>query len=71
MLANMKHGPPSSQCWIFCHRTHPRNRTTPVVLESVCPPFCPPAGNSPVVVCPDADLQAAVEGAHFALYFNM
>lgn len=28
-------------------------------------------GNSPVVVCDDADLDAAVQGAHEALFFNM
>ena len=28
-------------------------------------------GNSPVVVCPDADIQQAAEGAHFALFFNI
>ncbi|EFN58462.1 hypothetical protein CHLNCDRAFT_50233 [Chlorella variabilis] len=28
-------------------------------------------GNSPVVVCGDADLEAAVRGAHEALFFNM
>ena len=28
-------------------------------------------GKSPCIICPDADLDQAVEGAHFALFFNM
>jgi hypothetical protein len=39
------------------------SRIKPVSLEL--------GGNSPVVICDDCDLDAAVKGAHEALFFNM
>jgi hypothetical protein len=39
--------------------------------ENIKPVTLELGGNSPVVVCPDADVQAAAEGAHFALFFNI
>ena len=39
------------------------NRIKPVTLEL--------GGKSPCIICPDADLDTAVEGAHDALFFNM
>ena len=38
-------------------------RIKPVTLEL--------GGKSPCIICPDADLDTAVEGAHDALFFNM
>ena len=39
--------------------------------ENVVPVTLELGGKSPFVVCPDADLDAAVECAHQALFFNM
>ena len=39
------------------------DRIKPVTLEL--------GGKSPCIICPDADLDTAVEGAHDALFFNM
>ena len=38
-------------------------RIKPVTLEL--------GGKSPCIICPDADIDTAVEGAHDALFFNM
>lgn len=42
-----------------------------LVLEMCRPVTLELGGNSPVVVCGDADLQEAAEGASFAIYFNI
>ena len=39
------------------------DRVKPVTLEL--------GGKSPCIICPDADLDTAVESAHDALFFNM
>lgn len=39
------------------------DRIKPVTLEL--------GGKSPCIICPDADIDTAVEGAHDALFFNM
>lgn len=39
------------------------DRVKPVTLEL--------GGKSPCIICPDADMDTAVEGAHNALFYNM
>jgi acyl-CoA reductase-like NAD-dependent aldehyde dehydrogenase len=39
--------------------------------ENVIPVTLELGGKSPFIICPDADLDAAVEAAHQALFFNM
>lgn len=39
--------------------------------ENIVPVTLELGGKSPNIICPDADIDTAVEGAHFALFFNM
>ncbi|KAK9863136.1 hypothetical protein WJX84_007763, partial [Apatococcus fuscideae] len=39
--------------------------------ENIVPVTLELGGKSPNIICPDADIDEAVEGAHFALFFNM
>ena len=39
--------------------------------ENIVPVTLELGGKSPNIICPDANIDEAVEGAHFALFFNM